>query len=186
MNWQGAIRMSGSHNTYIGIRRQTRALISGPEPATPAGMNDKKTIETQAARPESTARGAERRCFLPAQLRTAAADLQRAAQLWMAIGNAERARICRERAWDLHARARKLTCCGGTTHLTPSPRIGALFRKRLFEITGFRHVALQAQDSLASSHPHLFRSVFGFVPERLRTPIFSRVEWTISRRWRFA
>jgi hypothetical protein len=71
-------------------------------------MNDAKTIEAQAARLESTARGAERRCFLPAQLRSAASDLERAAQLWTAAGNAERARVCRERTWDLQARARKL------------------------------------------------------------------------------
>ncbi len=87
------------------------APISGPEPATPADMNDANTIETQAARLESTARGAERRCFLPAQLRSAAADLERAAQLWMTIGNADRARLCRERAWDLHARERRQMFC---------------------------------------------------------------------------
>lgn len=103
--------MSGPHNAYIGIRRETRASISGPEPATHAGMNDTKTIEAQATRLESTARGAERRCVLPAQFRSAAAVLERAAQLWTAVGNVGRARACRERAWDLHARARKLMFC---------------------------------------------------------------------------
>ena len=100
--------MSGPHHAYIGIRRQTRTFVSGSEPASREGMNDAKTIQAQAARLESSARGAERRCFLPAQLRAAASDLERAAQLWTAAGNAERARACRERSWDLHARARKL------------------------------------------------------------------------------